>query len=70
MQKIKYIVKIRFNCDELTPVPRKSRNYIIKTKWGIKICCLPRVLPGCLHTEKVREPMFEKYFKTLLVSNS
>ena len=36
----------------------------IKTKWGVRIS--GRDIHG-VHTEKVRELMFQKYFKILLV---
>ena len=66
IQKLNFVLKIRFNNDTLTPGREKQDTP-----------CNPvpefTVRPGyslCSHTETVRELMFKKYFKILLVSKS
>ena len=81
MQKLNFILKIPFNCDELSPRTKIFKTlHTIEAKWGIRICCQARILTLCSHKEKVRESMFEihvqcsnqcsNYFKILLVSKS
>ena len=72
MQKVNCLFKIRFKNDG-TETPRTENVKIlnmIETKWDIRICCQHMIFVLCSHTEKIRESMFIKYFKILLVSKS
>ena len=42
--KLNYVLKIRFNNDELTPLAKKIKTlHAIETKWGIRIYCQARI---------------------------
>ena len=60
--KTKCILKILFNSDELYSQAEKIKTLrTIETKWGIRICCLARILTLCSQREKARESMFKKH---------
>ena len=76
MQKLKCILKILFNNDELTPRAKKIKAFhTIETKWGIRNYCQARILKLCSQRESksinVKNTCFVfKYFKILLASKS
>ena len=70
MQKLNLVLKIRFNHDKLASLPLWGKwiktFYTIQIELGLEFT----VRPGyslCSHTENVKELMFKKYFKILLV---
>ena len=70
IQKLNCVLKIRFNNDKLPPGPKRTRNSMrSKQNGALDFTVRPGYLL-CSHTKKVRELMFKKYFKILLVSKS
>ena len=69
IQKLNCVLKIRFNNDELNSHgPKKPRHSTqMKQNGALEFTVRPEYLL-CSQTEKVRELMFKKYFKILLVS--
>ena len=71
MQNLNFILKVWFYNVELNSRAEKIKTlHTIETKWGLRICSEARILALCLHTGKVKELVFKKYFKILLVSTS
>ena len=70
IQKLNFVLKIRFSISELAPRAEKIKTiHSIKKNGILEFTVRPRY-SLCSHTEKVKESMLKKYFKILLVSKS
>ena len=66
MQKINCILKIWSWTNSMVQINQVSP--YDRNKMGIRICYQVRIFILCSYTQKVRESMFKKNFKILLVS--